>query len=155
MGRESIISGCELASPQSGEAFDCTTVCDNQLPQGSPTSQAIGNQVLVHFGPPIEPPIELEWPKFSMYGDEFTLSGRRRVKRLKGLTIRIVEQEGFRTNPTKVKDLDRSERQEIAGIIVNKKPSLGRTTTKSSVRSYATALNMAPHHRIPSAVQTS
>jgi RNA-directed DNA polymerase len=102
------------------------TVCDNQLPQGSPTSQAIGNHVLVHLDRRLNHLSKLNDVSFSMLGDEFTLSGRRRVKRLKGLTIRIVEQEGFKVNPTKVKDPDRWKRQEIGGIVINKKPSLGR-----------------------------
>ena len=48
------------------------------------------------------------------------------MRRLKDLAVRIVEQEGFQVNPTKVKEADRSQKQEIAGIIVNRKPSLGR-----------------------------
>jgi RNA-directed DNA polymerase len=108
------------------ELLTALTVCDNQLPQGSPTSQAIGNHVLMHLDRRLNRLSKLNDVSFSMLGDEFTLSGRRRVKRLKGLAIRIVEQEGFKVNPTKVKDPDRGKRQEIGGIIVNKKPSLGR-----------------------------
>jgi RNA-directed DNA polymerase len=115
---------------EAAKLLTALTVCDNQLPQGSPTSQAIGNQVLVHLDRRLNRLSKLNGLSFSMYGDEFTLSGRRRLKRLKGLTIRIVNQEGFKVNPTKVKDPDRSERQEIAGIIVNKKPSLGRDQYK-------------------------
>ena len=111
---------------EAAKLLTALTVCDNQLPQGSPTSQAIGNQVLVHLDRRLNRLSNLNGLSFGMYGDEFTLSGRRRLKRLKPLTIRIVNQEGFNVNPTKVKDPDRSERQEIAGIFVNKKPSLGR-----------------------------
>jgi RNA-directed DNA polymerase len=102
------------------------TTCDNQLPQGSPTSQSIGNHVLVHLSQRLRRLASLHDLKFSMYGDEFTLSGRKRVKRLRGLLIRIVEQEGLKANPAKVKVIPRAERQEIAGIVVNKKTSLGR-----------------------------
>jgi RNA-directed DNA polymerase len=102
------------------------TVCDDQLPQGAPTSQAIGNRVLLHLEFRMNRLARMHQSNFSMYGDEFSLSGRRRVKRLKGLAVRIVEQEGFRVNPAKVKPMDHSERQEIAGIVVNKKPTLGR-----------------------------
>jgi RNA-directed DNA polymerase len=111
---------------EAAKLLTALTVCDNQLPQGSPTSQAIGNQVLVHLDRRLNRLSKLNDVSFSMLGDEFTLSGRRRVKRLKGLTIRIVEQEGFKVNPTKVKDPDRWKTQEIGGIVVNKKPSLGR-----------------------------
>jgi RNA-directed DNA polymerase len=102
------------------------TVCANQLPQGFPTSQAIGNQVLVPLDRRLNRLAAVTGARFGMYGDEFTLSGRRRVGRLKGLAARIVEQEGFKVNTNKIKDPDRSEKQEIAGIIVNRKPSLGR-----------------------------
>jgi RNA-directed DNA polymerase len=64
--------------------------------------------------------------KYSSYGDEFTMSGRKRVTRLKGLMVRIVGQEGFAVNPTKIKDRGRHERQELAGNTVNKKISPGR-----------------------------
>lgn len=111
---------------EAAKLLTALTVCNNQLPQGSPTSQAIGNQVLVRLDRRLNRLAALNDSRLSMYGDEFTLSGRRRVKRLKGLAIRIVEQEGFKVNPTKVKDFDRSEKQEIAGIVVNRKPSLGR-----------------------------
>lgn len=102
------------------------TVCDNQLPQGSPTSQSIGNHVLVRLDRRLNRLAELNGAEFSSYGDEFSLSGRKRVRRLKSLVIRIVEQEGFGVNPEKVKDLSHCEKQELAGIVTNKKPSLGR-----------------------------
>jgi len=111
---------------EAAKLLTALTVCDNQLPQGSPTSQAIGNQVLVHLDRRLNRLSKLNGVSFSMLGDEFTLSGRRRVRGLKGLAIRIVEQEGFQVNPAKVKDPDRWKRQEIGGIVVNKKPSLGR-----------------------------
>lgn len=112
--------------PEAAKLLTALTICDNQLPQGSPTSQAIGNQVLIRLDRRLNRLAAVNGSRFSMYGDEFTISGRKRVKRLKGLTIRIVEQEGFKVNPTKIKEPDRSKSQEIAGIIVNRKPSLGR-----------------------------
>ncbi|MGH9680524.1 MAG: reverse transcriptase family protein, partial [Candidatus Acidiferrales bacterium] len=117
-------------SQDAARILTALTVCDNQLPQGSPTSQAIGNQVLIRLDRRLNRLAALNGANFSMYGDEFTISGRQRVQRLKGLTVRIVEQEGFLVNPKKVKEADRSQRQEIAGIIVNRKPSLGRREYK-------------------------
>jgi RNA-directed DNA polymerase len=111
---------------EAAKLLTALTVCNNQLPQGSPTSQAIGNQVLIRLDRRLNRLAALNDSRFSMYGDEFTISGRRRVTRLKGLAMRIVEQEGFKVNPTKVKERGRSEEQEIAGIVVNRKPSLGR-----------------------------
>ncbi len=113
-------------TPEASKILTALTVCDNQLPQGSPTSQAIGNQILIRLDRRLNRLAAVNGSNFSMYGDEFTISGRRRVKRLEGLAIRIVEQEGFTINPKKVKKASRSEKQEIAGIVVNKKLSLGK-----------------------------
>lgn len=118
-------------APESARILTALTVCDNQLPQGSPTSQAIGNHVLVRLDRRLNQLAVLNDAQFSMYGDEFTISGRQRVLRLKGLAVRIVEQEGFQVNPAKIKEAARCQKQEIAGIVVNKKPSLGRSEYKT------------------------
>jgi hypothetical protein len=60
------------------------------------------------------------------YSDEVSISGRRRVVRLKRLLCKIIEQEGFKPNPSKLKVMPRYSRQEITGIVVNKKSSPGR-----------------------------
>lgn len=111
---------------EAAKLLTALTVCDNQLPQGSPTSQSIGNHVLIRLDRRLNRLAELNGAEFSSYGDEFSLSGRKRVRRLKPLVMRIVEQEGFGVSPEKVKDLSHSQKQELAGIITNKKPSLGR-----------------------------
>jgi len=113
-------------TPEAANLLTRLTVSDNQLPQGSPTSQAIGNHVLVLMDRRLNRLAQKTGSRHGMYGDEFSISGRRRVERLKGLACRIVEQEGFNANPEKIKPLARSERQEITGIVVNRKPSPGR-----------------------------
>jgi hypothetical protein len=102
------------------------TTLDNQLPQGSPTSQSIGNHVLRGLNRRLLGLARKHRLHFGSYGDEVSLSGRRRAARLKGLTLRIIEQEGFTANPTKVKVMPRNQRQELAGNIVNKKNGPGR-----------------------------
>src|SRR4029077_7261973 len=111
---------------EASKLLTCLTVCDGQLPQGAPTSQGVGNLVQLPLEFRTSRLAKIHQSNFSMYGDEFSISGRRRVKRLKSLAVRIVEQEGFLVNPAKVKPMDHSERQEVAGIVANKKPSLGR-----------------------------
>lgn len=104
------------------------TTVDNQLPQGAPTSQAVGNQVLLPLHKRLSALAEQHGLKYSAYGDEVCLSGRRRVRRLKGLVLRIIAQEGFQASPGKVKEMPREGKQELAGVVVNKKTSVGRTT---------------------------
>ena len=103
------------------------TTIDNQLPQGSITSAALGNLVLAKLHRRLGNLARLHDLRYSSYGDEFSMSGRRRVTRLKGLMIKIVEQEGFKVNPSKVKVMERHERQELAGNVVNRKLSRGRS----------------------------
>lgn len=101
------------------------TTCDNQLPQGAPTSPALGKQMLRNLDRRLGFAAK-DGLNYGSYGDEFSISGRRRVKKYKNLVCRIVRQEGYEVNPEKVKIMHCYERQEIAGIVVNKKLSLGR-----------------------------
>jgi retron-type reverse transcriptase len=64
--------------------------------------------------------------RYGSYGDEVAISGRKRTRRLEGLVLKIISQEGFKTNPEKTHVMDRSQRQQLTGIVVNKKPSIGR-----------------------------
>ncbi|MGA8366180.1 MAG: reverse transcriptase family protein [Candidatus Acidiferrales bacterium] len=108
------------------ELLTSLTTLDNQLPQGSPTSQSIGNHVQRGLHRRLSELARRHRLNFGSYGDEVSLSGRRRAAKLKGLTLRIIEQEGFKANPDKVKVMPRNQRQELAGNIVNKKNGPGR-----------------------------
>ncbi len=113
-------------SREAAKLLTSLTTLDNQLPQGSPTSQSIGNQVLRSLDRRLSALACHHDLKYGSYGDEVSLSGRRRATRLKGLTLRIIEQEGFTANPGKVKVMRRDRRQELAGNVVNKKNGPGR-----------------------------
>jgi hypothetical protein len=63
---------------------------------------------------------------YGSYGDEVSISGRRRAAKLKGLIVRIIQQEGFKANPDKIKVMFRDARQELTGNVVNKKVGPGR-----------------------------
>lgn len=104
---------------------DLTTL-DNQLPQGTPTSPPLGNQILKQLHARLSTLAQQHKLSYGSYGDEVTLSGRRRVARLKGLTLKIIRQEGFSANPNKVKVMPREKRQELAGNVINKKCGPGR-----------------------------
>ncbi len=113
-------------STEAAKLLTLLTTLDNQLPQGSPTSQSIGNQVLKGLDRRLSSLARQNGLKYGSYGDEVSLSGRRRAGRFEGLILRIIEQEGFTANPGKIKVMPRNQRQELAGIVVNKKNSLGR-----------------------------
>ncbi len=113
-------------SPGAANLLTSLTTLDNQLPQGSPTSQSIGNQVLRSLDRRLSALAMQHDLKYGSYGDEVSLSGRRRAARLKPLILRIIEQEGFTANPDKVKVMPRDGRQELAGNVVNKKNGPGR-----------------------------
>ena len=107
------------------------TTCDNQLPLGTPTSPSLGNQVLRNLNHRIGRLSRLHRLSYGNYADEIALSGRVRAVRLRGLVLRIIEQEGFTVNADKIKVRYRHERQELAGIVINRKPSLGRVHYRS------------------------
>lgn len=106
------------------------TTLDNQLPQGTPTSPPLGNQILGRLNLRMSVLARQHTLKSGSLGDEVTLSGRRRTAKLKGLVLKIIQQEGFHANPAKVKVMRREQRQELAGVIVNKKCSPGRPKYK-------------------------
>lgn len=113
-------------SPGAAKLLTKLTTLDNQLPQGSPTSQSIGNQILRHMERRLSSLARKNGLRLGFYGDEVALSGRRRAERLEGLVLRIIKQEGFIANPDKIKVMPRDQRQELAGNVVNKKVGPGR-----------------------------
>jgi len=113
-------------SPEAAKLLTSLTTLDNQLPQGSPTSQSIGNQVLRGLNRRLSTLAKQHRLNYGSYGDEVSISGRRRAARLKGLIIRITDQEGFKANPDKIKVMFRDRRQELTGNVVNRKIGPGR-----------------------------
>jgi RNA-directed DNA polymerase len=103
------------------------TVCDNQLPQGTSTSPGIGNQILCHLNRRLSCLAQQHNLSYSNLADEIAISGRERAKRLNSLILKIISEEGFAVNPAKIKIRYRHERQQLAGIVVNKKISPGRS----------------------------
>jgi len=113
-------------SPEAARLLTCLTTLDNQLPQGSPTSQSIGNHILGGLNRRLWPLARQHGLNYGSYGDEVSISGRRRAAKLKGLIVRIIQQEGFKANPDKIKVMFRDARQELTGNVVNKKVGPGR-----------------------------
>ena len=111
--------------PAAARLLTLLTTCDNQLPQGAPTSPLLGNQILRKLDHRLSF-VARHGLNYGSYADEFSISGRPRAEHFRGLVVKIAKQEGLKVNPEKVKIMHDHQRQEIAGIVLNKKPSLGR-----------------------------
>lgn len=79
-------------TPAAARLLTLLTTCDNQLPQGSTTSQSVGNQVLRDLDRRLHPLARQHRISYSNYGDEVAFSGRERTARLKGLIVKIINQ---------------------------------------------------------------
>lgn len=116
--------------PAAARLLTQLTTCNNQLPQGAPTSQSLGNQILKKLDRRLGF-AEKHGLNRGAYADEIAISGRPRAENFTHLVAKIVRQEGFKLNPEKLKIMHQHERQEIAGVVVNTKLSLGRATYRA------------------------
>jgi hypothetical protein len=96
---------------------------ERHLPQGAPTSPALSNLAAMGLDRRLAALADVVGARFSRYADDIALSGGTDLARRAAATIgaveRIVTDEGFRVNPRKVRVMKRSQRQELAGIVVN------------------------------------
>ena len=102
------------------------TTVDNQLPAGAPTSPCLGNHILVPLIKRVSKLAKIFDLNFTSYGDEIAVSGWRRVKKLKGLLLKILRDEGFEIRPEKIKVMDSNDKQQLTGIVLNTTQSVGR-----------------------------
>lgn len=96
------------------------------LAQGFPTSSSIANLVLAGISPRIEKLCLDHDLRFSFYQDDLTVSGKKRVVDIKKLFSKILRQEGFKINQQKLKIMKNTERQEVTGLVVNKKVNVSK-----------------------------
>jgi retron-type reverse transcriptase len=93
------------------------------LPQGAPTSPAIANLAAFRLDRRLSRLAERLSADYTRYADDLTLSGTedfgRHIKRISRLVDVIVREEGFRLNVAKTRTMRRSQRQIVAGVIVN------------------------------------
>jgi retron-type reverse transcriptase len=97
------------------------TTFKNQLPQGAPTSQAIANLVFDEIiKKRISPLCETHKLEPSVYGDDLTISGSKRLVQLKHLVERIIEDEGFKvsTKPSKNQLLLEHDQKVVTGYVL-------------------------------------
>jgi len=102
------------------------TTWDSQLPQGVPTSSGIANLAMTRVDIRLQT-LANRWNfDYSRFVDDLAMSGSWRLLSFRNLVRRIVEDEGFRINPNKIRTMHAGMRQVVAGIVVNEKLNLPR-----------------------------
>ncbi|MDA3615773.1 reverse transcriptase family protein [Polluticaenibacter yanchengensis] len=105
------------------------------LPQGAPTSPAITNIICYKLDVRLEGVArQLEF-SYTRYADDLSFStnetgseDKNLVQQLLWRVEKVVKEEGFTVHPDKVKVMGQGTRQEVTGIVVNKKPGINRQT---------------------------
>ena len=103
------------------------------LPQGAPTSPAITNIICYKMDRRFKGMADKLQFSYTRYADDLSFSAmaNEQVKKVQQLLWRIkkiIAEEGFIIHPKKVKVMRKGARQEVTGIVVNKKAGINRKT---------------------------
>jgi retron-type reverse transcriptase len=100
------------------------------LPQGAPTSPALANLSAFSLDLRLAGLARSFGAQYTRYADDLTFSGDERFLRSLAVFIPLVEKivraERFRINKAKRRVLRNHQRQQIAGVVVNAHPNVGR-----------------------------
>ncbi|MEQ1506634.1 MAG: reverse transcriptase family protein [Myxococcota bacterium] len=97
------------------------------LPQGSPCSPAITNLVCVRLDQRLTGLARKLGYTYTRYADDLTFSGSPdSLKTLIGAVRAIVTDEGFRIHPDKTRIMRKGGRQEVTGLVVNRRLGVPR-----------------------------
>ncbi len=94
------------------------------LPQGSPASPIISNIVAEHMDKRLSKLAESYNAIYSRYADDITFSGATNITNMIPAVRKIVCEENFQVNEEKTRYSYYYQRQEVTGLIVNKKVSI-------------------------------
>lgn len=97
---------------------------DDVLPQGAPTSPMLSNIVALKLDKRLQLLSKKYYASYSRYADDITFSGAENIVNLIPIVKKIVEEEGFCLNEEKTRYAYTYQRQEVTGLIVNKKVSI-------------------------------
>lgn len=97
---------------------------NGELPQGSPASPMISNIVANHLDKRLSALAKKYDAKYSRYADDITFSGKSNIKNMIPIVTRIINEERFSVNDKKTRYAYYFQRQEVTGLIVNKKVSI-------------------------------
>lgn len=97
---------------------------DGVLPQGSPASPKISNIVAKHMDKRLSELAKQYNAVYSRYADDLTFSGASNIKNMISIISQIIQEETFQVNEKKTRYSYYFQRQEVTGLIVNKKVSV-------------------------------
>ncbi len=110
-----------------------TKLCTNAndvLPQGSPASPVLSNLVSLKLDKRLSKLAESASCVYTRYADDITFSGDKKIKSLVPIISEIIIGEGYCINEDKLRLQYSFQRQEVTGLIVNKKVSVPQKTIK-------------------------
>ncbi len=97
---------------------------ENVLPQGSPASPSLSNLVCLKLDKRLSRLSTVNGFAYTRYADDITISGSKGIKSSLPLIYKIIEEEKFIINEKKTRLQYSFQRQEVTGLIVNKKVSI-------------------------------
>lgn len=110
-----------------------TQLCTNKanvLPQGSPASPLISNIVALKLDKRLSALANKFDCSYTRYADDITFSGCTSIKNMLSIVEKIIIEEKFSINEAKVRLQYKNQRQEVTGLIVNKKLSVSPSLIK-------------------------
>ena len=96
------------------------------LPQGAPTSPALANAVAYRLDCRLAGLAARAGLAYTRYADDLAFSGKRVGKGFCDLVNVIILEEGFLINARKTRVMKSSQRQRLAGVVVNTHPNISR-----------------------------
>jgi RNA-directed DNA polymerase len=109
------------------------TTFQRRLPQGAPTSPAIGNLVLLDLEPALRAIADDFGLELSVFVDDIVVSGLEAERAIPSI-LGAIGKAGFRAKSEKSQVLRSSYRQEVTGYLVNRSPSLARYRIEAIAR---------------------
>jgi RNA-directed DNA polymerase len=115
---------------------------NNQLPQGAPTSPIVANMLCARLDAELLRLAKSCGARYSRYADDLTFSTNGdtfddQIAVVAGRTVQlgsalrhVIFANGFKVNPAKIHLRKPSERQEVTGLVVNRKPNVRRTRVR-------------------------
>ena len=115
--------GC---APDIARILTGLTTFNNSLPQGFATSPSIANLILSTLDSRLERLCAAHRLTYTRYVDDIIVSGNYRVEDLLRLFCQIVAETGFSVQLDKIRVMRKDTRQEVTGVLVNKKLNIPR-----------------------------
>lgn len=100
-----------------------TNLCilDGALPQGAPTSPALSNLIILRTDRRLSGFALNNKLRYTRYADDITFSGDFKPVQIIKLVRKVLADEGLVLNEQKTRLMERHQRQEVTGVVVNSK----------------------------------